>query len=279
MRVFDMLKLLVPELEPKATKIHLAGWNGHDDPLDVFLAGRFPEWQSFQARRNFERAFVLSLIEMQATDRWLFAGLRRVEGACFRVPDPHPAKLGQECWRYPMSELAETTELSGRLVAAYTRDARNAYRDAEKLIDRITMAEVLPRRLSIGTFPGFRSVDLSFDELGLIVGQGFESWRSALSSVAGVYLISDTETGKLYVGSASGMGGFWSRWSSYATTGHGGNVELRALVNVQGLDRAKAFRFSVLEIADIHTGEADVIARECHWKRVLLSREHGLNGN
>ena len=178
-----------------------------------------------------------------------------------------------------MSEVAAASELTGRLVASFTRPGRQSYLVAENWVEQITLAEVYPRRLSIGAFPGFRSIDLSFDELGLIVGQGLESWRSALSNVAGVYLISDTETGKLYVGSASGMGGFWSRWSAYATTGHGGNVELRALVNGGGLDRAKPFRFSILEIADIHTGEADVIARECHWKRVLLSRSHGLNGN
>jgi hypothetical protein len=76
-----------------------------------------------------------------------------------------------------------------------------------------------------------------------------------------------------------GASGIRHRWTRYASTGHGGNIELKAIVNGQGLDRAKPFRFSVLEIADIHTGEADVIARECHWKRVLLSREHGLNGN
>jgi hypothetical protein len=37
--------------------------------------------------------------------------------------------------------------------------------------------------------------------------------RGALSSVAGVYLISDTLDGRLYVGSASGQGSFWQRWS------------------------------------------------------------------
>ncbi|NOT72410.1 MAG: GIY-YIG nuclease family protein [Hyphomicrobium sp.] len=90
---------------------------------------------------------------------------------------------------------------------------------------------------------------------------------------------SDTETGHLYVGSASGAGGLWQRWSDYAATGHRGNVELKAIINGLSLDRAKPFRISILEIADIQTGDADVLAREAHWKRVLLSRSHGLNGN
>lgn len=277
MRVFDMLRLLAPELEPTATKIHLAGWNGYDDPLDVFLAGRFAEWQSFQSQRNFERPFVLSLIKTRERDRWLFAGVHKVEGPCYRVTDPTLPE--QECWRYPMFELAAVSNLTGRLVASFTRVGRQSYLVAENWVDQIMLAEVYRQRLSIGEFPGFRSVDLTFDELQLIVGHGLESWRSTLSNVAGVYLISDGVTGQLYVGSASGAGGIWQRWSDYSATGHGGNVELRAVVNGSGLQRASAFRFSILEIADIHTGESEVLARETHWKRVLLSRSHGLNGN
>lgn len=277
MRVFDMIRLLVPELEASSTKIHLAGWNGINDPLDVFLAGQFEEWQRWQTQKNFERRFVLSLIKVAARDQWLFAGVHRVLGPCVLGPDPLDGS--KQCWRYPTEEVAAAAELSGRLVAQFTRPGRQSYLVAEKWIDQITLAEVYPQRLSIGEFPGFRAVDLSFDELRLVVGHGLESWRSALSNVAGVYLISDGTTGKLYVGSASGAGGIWQRWSDYSATGHGGNAELRALVDGDGVDHAKHFRFSVLEIADVHTGEADVLARECHWKRVLLSREHGLNGN
>ena len=276
MRVFDMLRLLVPELEPHKAKLHLASEGGAPFKLDVFASGGFPEWQRYQTQRNFERPFVVALIKLSERDRWLFGGCHRVTGPCERRTAP---ANGKEYFHYPLDEIEAATGLTGRLVASFTRPGRQSYLNAETWADQITLAEVYPRRLSIGEFPGFRSVDLSFDELRLVVGQGLESWRSTLSNVAGVYLISDDVSGRLYVGSASGAGGIWQRWTQYTETGHGGNVELRALVNGGGLDRAKPFRFSILEIADIHTGEADVIARECHWKRVLLSREHGLNGN
>jgi len=55
--------------------------------------------------------------------------------------------------------------------------------------------------MTIAEFPGFKAVDLAKSELEVIVRQNLESWRIALSSVAGVYLISDTMSGKLYVGS------------------------------------------------------------------------------
>ena len=279
MHAFDMIRLLAPDLEPKLAKIHLASWNGRQYPLDEFLTGRFFEWQSYQTQKNFERPFVLSLIKLEARDQWLFCGLHRVQGPCELGPDPDPASGDKQCWRYPLEEEPACSELTGRLVVSFTRPGRQSYLNAETWANQITLAEIYPRRLSIGEFPGYRSIDLSFDELCLVVSQALDGWRSALSSVAGVYLISDAETGDLYVGAASGAGGIWQRWSDYAATGYGGNVELRALVNGDGMDRARQFRFSVLEIADIHTGDADVIAREAHWKRVLLSRSHGLNGN
>ncbi len=276
MRVFDMLRQLVPDLEPHKTKIHLATGNGAPFRLDVFASGGFPEWQRSQTQRNFERPWVLALLKLVDRDRWLFGGVHRSTGPCTRRVAP---ENGQEYFYYPLEEDERSTELTGRLVVSFKRPGRQSYLNAETWSDNICLAEVYPTRLSIGDFPGYRSVELTFDELRLVVGQGLASWRAALSNVAGVYLISDTETGHLYVGSASGMGGIWQRWADYAATGHGGNVELKALLNGSGIDRAKAFRFSILEIADIHTGEADVIARECHWKRVLLSRSHGLNGN
>lgn len=121
-------------------------------------------------------------------------------------------------------------------------------------------------------------MDISFEDLGFLVRSATTSWRTALSSVAGVYLISDTLTGKLYVGSATGEGGIWGRWAQYVD-GHGNNLELKRLVGTEGIARAGHFRFSVLEIADTHTGEPEVLARESHWKKVLLSRVHGLNAN
>ena len=74
--------------------------------------------------------------------------------------------------------------------------------------------------------------------------QGLSSWRDALSAVKGVHVITDNNTGKLYVGSASGDGGIGARWSDYAKT-----------------------------------GEIELLRRESHWKDVLHSKDHGYNVN
>ena len=45
MLLYDLLKLLEPAFDPAATKVHLARWNGQDDPVDVYRRGEFDEWQ------------------------------------------------------------------------------------------------------------------------------------------------------------------------------------------------------------------------------------------
>jgi hypothetical protein len=142
----------------------------------------------------------------------------------------------------------------------------------------MTVHEIRAEPMHLEEFPGFKKVDLEFPDLEVIVRQNTTSWRTVLSNVAGVYLISDPDSGKLYVGSATGEGGIWSRWCQYVD-GHGNNVELRKLVGELGKERARGFRFSILEIADLHASLEEVLARESHWKRILLSRSHGFNAN
>jgi hypothetical protein len=76
-------------------------------------------------------------------------------------------------------------------------------------------------------FPGFDSIIVSFNELQAIIDDDrYKEWRTALSSVQGIYLIADTKSGKLYVGKADGAGGFLGRWGEYARTGHGATSPL-----------------------------------------------------
>jgi len=73
--------------------------------------------------------------------------------------------------------------------------------------------------------------------------------------------------------------GIWQRWLNYAKNGHGGNMELRALLRKKGVSHASLFQFSLLEVCDLNSSDDYVIERETHWKNVLLSREFGLNQN
>lgn len=271
MQLFDLLKITRQGLEPEHCKLHLATWNGEENPIDVFLAGNFDEWQRWQTKRNFERSYVIALIALPAANQWLFAGLYQAQGAEWK--EQHNLHY------YKLIPDNSCSTLDGRLVVEFSRTGRQSYLNAENWASEITISELKAEKLSIAEFPGYRNINISKGELETIVGQSLESWRIGLSNVAGVYVISDTESGKLYVGSATGEGGLWQRWSQYAVTGHGGNKELRELLRETGAKTAENFRFAVLEIADIHSSEKEVLRRESHWKEVLLTRQYGYNAN
>ena len=59
------------------------------------------------------------------------------------------------------------------------------------------------------------------------------SWKNTLSRQQGVYIITNTDNGKLYVGIATGRNGIYQRWKNYIDNGHGGNTELSKLVEQQ----------------------------------------------
>lgn len=122
-------------------------------------------------------------------------------------------------------------------------------------------------------FPGFDRIALSYVELQSVLREHrYVSWRTALASVMGVYLITDTRDGRQYVGKADGLENIHQRWGVYASNGHGGNVELRNL-------DPTTFRFSLLRVFDPATPTREIDAAESHFKHTLDTRQHGLNRN
>ena len=191
----------------------------------------------------------------------------------------HRAEANRTEYRHNLIEEHEYEEMNGRLVVTFKRPSRMAYLVAGHWRDDIFISDVYPRRHSIGEFPGFKAVNLSREHLELIFDESLESWRAALSNIAGVYLSSDTATGQSYVGSVYGEDGIWGRWSDYAVNGHGGNVKLQNLLTEGESEYARNFRYSVLEIADVLTSREEILERESHWKDILMTRSYGLNAN
>ncbi|WP_235929105.1 GIY-YIG nuclease family protein [Marisediminicola senii] len=122
-------------------------------------------------------------------------------------------------------------------------------------------------------FPGFDRLIANYAQLQAITREHrYASWRTALSSVVGIYLITDTRDGRQYVGKADGEENIRQRWTTYASNGHGSNVELR------GLDPT-SFQFSLLRVFDPATPTREIDAAESHFKVALGTRRHGLNRN
>lgn len=122
-------------------------------------------------------------------------------------------------------------------------------------------------------FPGFDRLVLDRAQLEAVMrDHRYAAWRTALSSVAGVYLITDTRDGRQYVGKADGAESLRQRWGAYAANGHGGNVELRTL-------NPATFRYSILRVFDPATPTRVIDEAESHFKTALDIRRHGLNRN
>ncbi len=269
--LFDLLQLLDDEVIAEKTKLHLAVWNGVEDPLDVWMAGEFDAWQQEQTRRNFQRDLIVSLIGLPQPEHWLFAGVHDSHGCEWDDTANH--------YRYSTSRRTAPDELDGRLVVHFKRRGRTSYLLGERWESDLFVAEIRPDKLQIAEFPGYSATMLSKQQLDLVVKERIESWRSALANVAGVYVIADRKTGKLYVGSATAEKGLWSRWCSYSRTGHGGNRELKEVLERNGDTYASNFQFGVLEIADSNVLATEMLRREARWKELLLTRKHGYNRN
>jgi hypothetical protein len=128
-------------------------------------------------------------------------------------------------------------------------------------------------------FTDYFEFTLRFDELKEIVTNEYSDWKRMLSATKGIYLINDTQTGKLYVGSAYGENGIWGRWSEYVkTNGHGGNKTLKELVENDPA-YGNHFQFSILMLLPRTITPDEAIKKERLFKNKLGTNSFGLNNN
>jgi hypothetical protein len=178
---------------------------------------------------------------------------------------------------YSIEKLDILADMENRLVIDWGKSTRNWLQNAttEKEV-----LYILPN-ISEYEFISYDKVILHFDSLKHIIRNRKEHkiWEDRLSAVAGVYLITDTKTGKHYVGSASSNdNGIWGRWSDYAKTGHGGNKRLIELIN-NDENYCKNFIFSILEVFPIKRDRSEILEYEQLYKNKLRTIQFGLNVN
>ena len=271
------LPQIFPISEPDQYKAHLATKNesGHR-PLDVFVRDRseWGKWNAWRSHRDeFNRPRIFALIDFYPeSDIWLFGGVYNVLS---RSEEDHAHS-------YKVERSVIGNEYVGRLKIQFERPGRIRAIKLNRYIDQMEVSELLRRTYSGERFSGYESICHDFSQLETIFQTEKKDWKAALQSVKGVYLITDKNNGKSYVGAAYGEHGIWSRWKNYLNTGHGWNDELTRIIDEKGIDYAREnFQFTLLEYMPARTDDSTIIERESFWKRALLSQtsDFGYNRN
>jgi hypothetical protein len=268
------LASMLGDLDPARCKLHCATWDGKDHPIDV-LARDWQEWVGWSRYRPksdvFNRDFIFTMAKARnGPDQWLFGGVFEVMGRSHVVGDNS-------------YDIRLRADLMGayikRLMIHFEQAGRNARLVLDTALDRMSVASILAEPYVGEAFPGLDQIDHTLDVLEVAVRQEWHDWRGALQHVKGVYVIHDRETGKPYVGSASGDTGIWARLCQCVNDPHGGK-DLRELVEAMGDDYARTnLSFALLEFWSPRTPDEHVLKRESYWKDVLLSRKFGHNKN
>lgn len=133
---------------------------------------------------------------------------------------------------------------------------------------------------NIEGFTSYEDFILTYEKLSEIVFMPslYSDWVKALSSVNAIYVITDTENGKLYIGSSYGNDGLFGRWTDYAKTKHGGNERLKELLKKYP-QRYKKFQYSILQLLPKNITVEMAVDAENKWKEKLCTREYGYNDN
>lgn len=260
--------LNLPDLERTKIRFVLKAPD-QSDPLEIFKNGQEEmllqhHYYNYEKKSYKVGQTTIGFIRVK-DDRWLLFHVGRVTKDLNQL-NSH--------FGYEFDSLKEYDKYLGRLLIKFKNDTQQLIRNANSVIDKIEVYQILPEVFDNDLFPGYENVNLSWRELSRVIRKN--TWITALQNQKGVYLISDTATGKRYVGSAYGKNMILGRWSSYVATGHGGNADLRKL----DADHIKEnFRYSILDIYKSTIQDEVIIQRESWWKEVLMTRTFGYNLN
>ena len=269
----DILNFSNEELDN--CKIRLIHNHEDNNVLDLFLTNPniinndWLFWNYPDAKSSFkEGQIAISLVRMdKKKDLYLLTTIKKITKD-LKVKDGIS---------YNGIELEKYDKFFGRVIVKYHNKGQNLVRIANNIIDKLEVSQILSSKYDGREFPGYDKVCLKYNELKNIIDSNNFDWINALSNQKAVYLITDLYSGKLYVGKASSTEGMLlSRWSTYVKNGHGGNKELKKF-KMSYIE--KYFQYSIIENYNSKVSDEFIDQRERYWKKVLDSKNNGLNDN
>lgn len=269
LKLNDLLNLSEDEL--KNTKVKFNQWNGETNPIDRYKENPEIINNEWFFWRNKDRYFKVGQIAIcflkLKEDIWLLTTIKNVTKE-FNVTNGI---------NYDGEEIKRFKPYFGRVIVKYHKSHAAQGVFANTIMNKCEVVQILPSLFDGDDFPGYDKVRLSYYQLETIIRRHKKDWIAALENQKAVYLITDTCTGKLYVGSAYGENGMLlQRWQNYVNSGHGGNIELQDF----SFDYIKKyFQYSILENYNSRVDKHIILERESWWKDTLRSREFGYNSN
>ncbi|PML52081.1 excinuclease ABC subunit C [Vibrio lentus] len=239
-------------------------------PIDV-LARSHDEWAGWQVYRGtkkerFVKNKIVSFAQISGS-KFLFGGIFNI--TC------------RDSKHYEVELDSKYSELIGRLTIDYKGDnTRGTVFKPDYVFSYSEISSISQHPYQGERFVSYDSVNHSFEIMNIVIRNELNDWKVALSSVFGVYLLTDMNTGKHYVGSAYGTKGIWGRWSDYIYGCHGNNKELKELYAINTREYfEKHFKFTILEVLSSSLTPEEVIKRESLWKSKLQTIEFGYNAS
>ena len=269
--------LQIDQYEIKNTRIKFNIYNGYTDPLELYKEN--PEqvnttwflWHD--SRRYFHSGQTAICFLRVTTDTWLLTTIKHI---IKELDAGAEGGIG-----YEAEDVEAYKKYFGRILVKYHNTNKSMGRTFKSVMQELEVLEILNDKFTGDEFPGYENVRLTYPQLKTIIDRKTPGWISALKNQKAVYLITDTKTGRLYVGSATSQYGMLiQRWSEYVSNGHGGNAGLEKIVAMYGFDYVKEnFQYSILENYNARMDDGYILKREAWWKDTLKSREFGLNKN
>lgn len=209
MKLKDIIRIDKPEIY----RLLFAKNSEGGEPLDAYMDSleHWTGWQKWGTKDRFPAQYIISFMDFYPKPgSSLFGGIFEVLN---RNWENDPSEF------YDVRLVEDYKELIGRLrVANPKSDSGNHIRKPElileKYYDSIEVLELLPAQYVHHVFPGYEYIDYDAVFIRKIIFSEAADWKAALSSVKGVYMLTDMNNGKRYIGSAYGDGGVWGRWQS-----------------------------------------------------------------
>lgn len=236
---------------------------------------KFIAYQSEQHRDVFKGVkYVVSFIGEDGTTA-RFVGVYEVEGE----DAVRKSAVGAEKFYYRMREVEGFEELKDRVIIDWGKAAITWHQWLTEGNDKEVIA--ITPGFEWNPPQNYEDIMLNYSQLKYIICEkSFETWKRKLSDYNCIYAITDSCSGKLYVGSTYNReGGIWGRWKEYAETGHGNDVELKKLLDADPEYAKKYFTWSILQILPLNVSGIVAIRKEKSWKERLGRSVCALNKN